>query len=92
MTTVRVQGATKSFGRTSALDSVDLDAVRAFFGEAKDEGHARVDSLQGRVEPVVQDVTKRFDAAAEKIEDQLPSQLGELLESGRARLRSLYAA
>ena len=26
MTTVRVHGATKSFGRTTALDSVDLEA------------------------------------------------------------------
>jgi hypothetical protein len=28
MTTVGVQGATKSFGRTTALDGVDLEVVR----------------------------------------------------------------
>ena len=78
--------------RLSDAPSVDLDAVRAFLGEAKREGHVRVASVQSRFEPAAQDVTKRFDAAAERIEDRLPSQLGELLESGRARLRNLYAA
>ena len=48
--------------RLSAAPSVDFDAVRAFLDEARGEGHARIANVQSRVEPVVQDVSKRVDA------------------------------
>ncbi len=85
--------------RLSATPSFDFDAVKSllddtksFLDEAKGEGHARVVAVQGRLEPVADSVSKRFDEAAQKFEAQIPSQLSELLESGRARFRTLVAA
>lgn len=78
--------------RLNSTPSVDLDAVKAFLDEAKDEGHSRLAALQDRIEPVVENVGKRFEQAADNFEAQMPSQLGELIENGRHRLRTLIPA
>src|SRR5262245_44702340 len=67
--------------RAGEVPSVDLDAVKTFLDEAKVEGHARLISLQQRIEPV-----------ADKFEAQYGAQVNELIETSRTKLRSLFAA
>jgi hypothetical protein len=67
-------------GRLGSAPSVDLDAIKAFLDEAKREGHSRVVAVQVTLEPVVSNAAL------------LPVQLTELIETGRAKLRTLIAA
>ena len=89
--------ALKSFlddvrARLAEMPSVDFDAVKAFLDEAKTVGHAQVAAFESQVGVAADTVGKRFDAATAKLGAQLPAQVVEVFESGRARLRSLYAA
>jgi hypothetical protein len=78
--------------RLAEVPSVDFDAVKSFIDEAKTVGHARVTAFEDQVGAAAETVGKRFDEATAKLGAQLPAQVVVALESGRARLRSLYVA
>ncbi len=78
--------------RLASTPSVDFDAVKAFLDEAKTVGHAQVTAFESQVGTAAVTASKRFDEATTKLGAQLPTQVAEAFESGRARLRSLYAA
>jgi hypothetical protein len=78
--------------RLAEVPSVDFDAVKSFIDEAKTVGHARVTAFEDQVGAAAETVGKRFDEATTKLGAQLPAQVVVALESGRARLRSLYVA
>ena len=48
--------------RLGSMPSVDFDAVKAFLDEAKGEGHARISSVQSRIEPLVDSLRARYAA------------------------------
>jgi hypothetical protein len=96
--------ALKSFlddakARLAVMPSVDFDAVKAFLDEAKTVGHAQVAAFENQVGAAASTASKRFDTASKRFDEataklgaQLPAQVAVAFESGRARLRSLYAA
>ena len=82
---------TDAKSRLSSAPSVDFDAVKSFIDAAKSEGHTRIVVAQHYIAPLAGNASERLGDAAELFE-QLPGQLSELLESGRARIKSLIAA
>lgn len=77
--------------RLSSAPSVDFDAVKAFLDTAKAEGHARIELAQHYVAPFATTAGERLGAATGLVE-QIPAQLGDLVETGRARIKSLIPA
>jgi hypothetical protein len=82
---------TDAKARLSSAPSVDFDAVKSFIDTAKAEGHTRIVVAQHHIAPLAGNAGERLGDAAELFE-QIPAQLGELLESSRARIKSLIAA
>jgi hypothetical protein len=72
-------------------DATDQLTVESFLQDAKAKGELLETEIRDRIEPIAKRIADRIEPITHRVEANLPTQVQEVLETGRERVRTLLA-